>query len=291
MITHTDGIWISDKKERETVKQLTDYISACGYTPVAPNNNNFGYPTQFSKGKTTLASRLVDLVEDADIVITDNHPLVPYKGRLHSVLPEFWHQWRFDPVYIERPSSIGYNCFMARERGDRDRVFNILKQRNIIDKGLVSYLAQGYDKVNSHGTLEQCIIDTNVSLILETYIRDDVIVFSEKIFRALQMPRPWLLYCSPHSIELLRTHGFDVLEDIVDNEYDTVSNHWNRLDKIIDQLETFVTRQYTRRDYERFQQAATTNKQLLDKFAREWPLVLDELMLDIKHPELDWTVT
>ena len=105
------------------------------------------------------------------------------------------------------------------------------------------------------------------------------------------MPRPWLLYCSPHSIELLRTHGFDVLEDIVDNEYDTVSNHWNRLDKIIDQLETFVTRQYTRRDYERFQQAATTNKQLLDKFAREWPLVLDELMLDIKHPELDWTVT
>jgi len=288
MKTHTDGIWISDKKERETVKELTDYISACGYTPITPNNNNFGYPTQFSKGKTKLTSRLVDLVDDADLIVTDNHPLKPYKGRLLSVLPEFWHQWRFDPVYIDRPSSIGYNCFMARERGDRDRVFDILKQRNIIDKGLVSYLAQGYDTVNSHGTLEQCIIDSNVSLILETYIRDDVVVFSEKIFRALQMPRPWLLYCSPHSIALLKTHGFDVLEDYVDISYDRVEQHWDRMDLIINQLETFINRQYTRGDYERFEQAATHNQQLLAQFAMDWPIRLECVKLYIRTPNTDW---
>ena len=282
METHTDGIWISDKKEKETVKDFTDHIISCGYIPDAPDQDNFGYPKTFSKDNTTLACRLVDLVDDADIVVTDNHPLVPGSGRLISVLPEFWSQWRFEPVYIDRPATIGYNCFMARERGDRDRVFEIFKKRNILFSGLVSYLARGYDTVNMHGTLEQCIIDTNISLILETYIRDNTVVFSEKIFRALQMPRPWLLYCSYKSIELLKSHGFDVLDDYVDISYDSIEINWNRLDAIIDQLETFIHKQYTVKDYERFLQAAKHNQNLLELYEKSWPLKLAEIKQNIR---------
>jgi hypothetical protein len=282
METHNDGIWISDKKERSTVKELTDYIISCGYIPDAPDQDNFGYPKTFSQGTTTLSSRLVDLVEDADIIVTDNHPLVPVKGKLISALPEFWSQWRFEPEYIDRAATIGYNCFMARERGDRDRVFDILKQKNILSLGLVSYLARGYDTVNQHGTLEQCIIDTNISLILETYIRDNTIVFSEKIFRALQLPRPWLLYCSTKSIELLKRYGFDVLDDYVDITYDAIEINYNRLDAILDQLETFITKQYTPRDYERFLQAAKHNQDLLEQYEKSWPLKLAEIKHSIR---------
>lgn len=302
METHTDGIWISLQREKATVRELTDYIVACGYSAViqnndncgysafVQNNNNYGYPSTFIKGKTKLSCRLVDLVEDADLIVTDNHYLIPKNGRVISVLPEFWSQWRFEPEYNYEPVTYGYNCFMARERGDRDRVFEQLKQRNILDKGLVSYLARDYDTVNTHGTLEQCIIDSAISLVLETYVRDDTIVFSEKIFRVLQLPRPWLLYCSPYSIALLKTHGFDVLEDYVDISYDSIENHWDRMDSILDQLETFMNKTYTPRDCQRFEQAATHNQQLLDQFTKDWPLVLEELKLDIKHPELDWTV-
>ena len=282
METHNDGIWISDKKERSTVKELTDYIISCGYIPDAPDQDNFGYPKTFSQRTTTLSSRLVDLVEDADIMVTDNHPLVPVKGKLISALPEFWSQWRFEPEYIDRAATIGYNCFMARERGDRDRVFDILKQKNILSLGLVSYLARGYDTVNQHGTLEQCIIDTNISLILETYIRDNTIVFSEKIFRALQLPRPWLLYCSTKSIELLKRYGFDVLDDYVDITYDAIEINYNRLDAILDQLETFITKQYTPRDYERFLQAAKHNQDLLEQYEKSWPLKLAEIKHSIR---------
>ena len=279
METRTDKIWISEPRERQSVKTLTDHVQACGYTPtVQDSNQNFGYPYVFTKDNSTLACRLVDLVEDADIVITDNHLLRPTRGKRISVLPEFWGQWHFEPEYEDRDSSISHNCFMNRERGDRDRVFKLLKQRNILDKGLVSYLDRDYDTVNSHGTLEQCIIDTNVSLILETYIRDDVIVFSEKIFRALQLPRPWLLFCSPYSIELLRSHGFDVLDDMVNTEYDTEKNHWMRLDIILDQLETFIDRQYTPKDYERFKQAAKHNQQLLASLLHSWPEKLKTVM-------------
>jgi len=279
METHTDGIWIAEPREINTVKQLTEHIADCGYIPDDPDHNNFGYPKTFTRGTTTLASRMVDLVEDADIMVTDNHLLVPREGKIISALPEFWGQWRFQPEYIDRPSTIGYNCFMARERGDRDRTLDILKQRNLLSAGLVSYLARDYDTVNNHGTLEQCIIDTNVSLILETYIRNDTVVFSEKIFRALQMPRPWLLYCSIGSIELLKRYGFDVLDDYVDVRYDTIEIDWNRLDALIDQLETFISKQYTAKDYERFNEAAKHNQNLLEQYEKSWPLRLAE----IKH--------
>ena len=103
-------------------------------------------------------------------------------------------------------------------------------------------------------------------------------MLSEKIFRAIQLPRPWLLYCSPYSIELLRSHGFDVLDDMVNTEYDTEKNHWMRLDLILDQLETFINRQYTPKDYERFKQAAKHNQQLLASLLHSWPEKLKTVM-------------
>jgi hypothetical protein len=288
MYTHSDGIWISTEREKQTVKQLTEQIIDCGYSIVTHNSDNYGLPYEFVKGDTKLNCRLVDTVDFADITVTDNHPLVPVTGKIHSVLPEFWGQWRFDPVYVDRKPIDGYNCFMNRERGDRTRMFNNLASRNILKQGLVSYNAYGHNNLYKGGTLEQYTIDSKISVVMETYISDIQVVFSEKIFRALQLPRPWLLYCSPYSIELLKTHGFDVLEDYVDIAYDTITNHWKRMDAILDQLRTFINRQYTRRDYERFEQAATHNQQLLAQFAMDWPIRLECVKLYIRTPNTDW---
>jgi hypothetical protein len=288
MDIHTDGIWISEDREKQTVKQLTDHIIDCGYSVVTQNTDNWGYPYEFAKGNTKLACRLIDTVEFTDITVTDNHSLVPVAGKIHSVLPEFWGQWRFDPVYVDRKPIDGYNCFMNRESGERSRLFNELSSRNILKQGLVSYNAYGHNTLYKGGTLEQYTIDSKISVVMETYILDTKIVFSEKIFRSLQLPRPWLLYCSPHSIELLKTHCFDVLEDYVDIAYDTIKNHWNRMDAILDQLETSITKKYTRRDYERFEQAATHNQQLLAQFAMDWPIRLECVKLYIRTPNTDW---
>ena len=290
MEPHTDGIWISDDREKQTVKILTDHILACDYCIVTQDKDCYGCPYEFIKGDIKLACRVVDFVEFKDVTVTDNHPLVPVDGKVITVLPEFWGQWRFKPVYVDRVATYGYNCFMSRERPERDRVFELLQKRNILSHGFVSYLAKDYDTVNQHGTLEQCIIDSNVSLVVETYTSFSQIAFSEKIFRALQLPRPWLLYCSPHSIELLKTHGFDVLEDYVDTAYDKITNHWQRMDAILEQLKTFIDKQYTRRDYERFEQAATRNQQLLVQFARDWPITLEGTKLEISTPDIDWSM-
>jgi len=317
--THNDGIWISDGREKEIVKQFSQQIISSGFEPIVQCSNNFGYPYVYQRQHQRLNCRVVDSVFFTDsetwtntnsVVVTDNYPIQPMAGQLLTVLPEFWSIWHFEPKYIDRPATVGFNCFMNRPRGDRSVTFYELIKRDLLKQGFVSYncteaqyqqqfeqaelqryLDQHiagqdlipYNTVESHGTVEQCIIDSNISLVLETYTSDSHIVFSEKIFRALQLPRPWLLYCSPGSIALLKGYGFDVLEDIVDIAYDEIKEHGARLLSILDQLETFVDRQYTDKEYQRFVQAANHNQQLLLKFESRWPAKLASVLETIKQ--------
>ena len=307
--THSDGIWVATKLEKEIVKTLQAHICQAGWVPLAVDGNlNFGLPWQYQRGNQYLHCRVVDSVyhpstapmSDPDtIFVTDSHALQTVVGPVISVLPEFWHIWHFEPDYTDRVPVKAFNCFMNRCRGDRSQVFYELCKRNILHEGFVSYNCSlqvledqyqtaemqsnyqdqhqrameliPYNTVDAHGALEQCIIDSRVSLILETYTSDSHIVFSEKLFRCLQMPRPWLLYCSPGSIALLKNYGFDVLDDYVDTSYDNIVNHGHRLLIILDQLETFIDPKYTDQDYVRFEKAAIHNQNLLLMFEKGWP--------------------
>ena len=316
--THTDGIWISQSREIAIVKQLSQQLTAAGFAPLVQNSNNFGYPYVYNRGAVQVNCRLVDSVfftdanswyNESTVTVTDNHPLNPLAGPLISVLPEFWSIWHFIPEYVNRPATHGYNCFMNRPRGDRSIVFYELIERDILNQGIVSYNCTNeeleqqfikadlqqyqkthdigcellpYNTVQTHGTVEQCIIDSNVSLILETYTSNSHIVFSEKIFRALQLPRPWLLYCSPGSIALLKQYGFDVLDEYADVSYDDIVVHGDRLQAILNQMETFINRKYTEQDYQRFAQAALHNQILLATFANNWPTKFNEILNCIK---------
>jgi hypothetical protein len=317
--THTDGIWISERRERATVRALNKQLIQSGFEPKIQDNSNFGYPYVYSRDNVQLNCRLVDSAfpigsdmwgSESIVVVTDNYPLRPMAGKFISALPEFWSIWQFDPVYIDRPAGQAYNCFMNRSRGDRSIVFYELIKRNILNRGIVSFNCSAdeyqqqfveselyryntehqlgkqlvpYNTVESHGTLEQCIIDSNVSLVLETYTTDDYIVFSEKIFRALQLPRPWLLYCSTGSVGLLTRYGFDVLEDYVDHTYDSIVNHADRLAAILDQFEMFIDKDYTAQDYARFKQAAENNNALLKLFEQTWPARLETMLNQIQQ--------
>jgi hypothetical protein len=274
------------------------------YLPIEQDTNQV--ITQAIGQKTTIAYLIVDSLflqtpkawETSKLVITDNIPMRGVSGCVLELYPEYWHVYHYHPSYLDRPATHGYNCFMNRVCQDRGHTFQELKRRNILAQGLVSFnnlrpglssstaqdlLDYGDPYNNLINSLEQCVIDSNISLILETYISNDHITFSEKIFRALQLPRPWLLYCSPQAVGYLRRYGFDVLDDYVDHSYDHQPIHSDRLQCILDQLETFVYRQYNRNDYDRFEQAANHNRNLLLKFANEWPAKLAQVLDEIKR--------
>jgi hypothetical protein len=309
--THSDGIWISMPREVSIVQQITHALEQRGFIGINKSTDNYGYPSVFIRDQQKLHCRLVDSVfltnPDAfeSTVITDNIPLRQKPIKLISVLPEFWSIWHFDPEFQDRPPVWAYNCFMNRPRGDRSIVFYELIKRKILSMGLVSfnvseqecqtqfesadldrYRAQ-HDQAcvpfnNLTETLEQSIIDSKVSLVMETYISDSHVVFSEKIFRCLQMPRPWLLYCSPGSVGFLRKYGFDVLDNYVDHGYDREVNHQHRLSQLLDQLETFTDRTYNDQDYDKFQQSARHNRELLKLFAQQWPDKFKNIMEKIQ---------
>jgi len=302
--THSDGIWISEPRETAVVAALAAALKTRAV--VARTQDNFGYPTVY---EGPVYCRVVDSVflpnpdartDPLATTVTDNYPLVPVAGHLISIIPEFWSVWRFDPEYVDRAPTRRFNCFMNRPRGDRNIVFYELIRRGLLASGFVSYnctqnelaeqyvaaelerysvehlvAAVPYNTVDAHGTLEQCIVDSGVSLVVETYTADDHVVFSEKIFRVLQLPRPWLLYSSPGAVALLESHGFDVLSDCVDHTYDRIKEHTPRLMAVLNQLESI------RPDLKRSAEAAAHNRKLLKDWAILWPARLQAVVAEL----------
>jgi len=233
------------------------------------------------------------------VIVTDNIPTsrVPV-GCVVELFPEYWHVYHYEPRYQNRTPQWSYNCFMNRVSPDRSQVFHLLKDQNMLSRGLVSFnclrpnnTSPTQDDINCYGTpynnlvdsLEQCIIDSNISLVMETYNSQDHVVFSEKIFRALQMPRPWMLWCGQSSVAQLRNHGFDVLDDYVDHSYDNKTTHSDRIISMINQLKTFVNKKYNSQDFERFDRAASHNRNLLLFFAQTWPGKFDNILKKLKQ--------
>ena len=286
--THNDRIWNNglDNKERQ-IKQAFD---------------DAGIPHQ-----------LVDAVLDHEIdnvpcnLATDNYFLDQSINHV-SLLPEFWHIYRVKSKPVQATPDKLFNCMMNRISGERLHALFLLHKHGILDKGYVNFNCLNFDRdpdlstrqnhfknlvhelewQEVYATEYHLLLDkmpllipedpdasamkSQITFVIETYC-GNVVAFSEKIFRALQTPRPWVLLSSPFSVSLLRDYGFDVLDDCVDHSYDSVL-HENRtqvvLEYIIDVLknEKFVFNE------ERCKQAVETNQKLLAEFETRWPQTL-----------------
>ena len=104
-----------------------------------------------------------------------------------------------------------------------------------------------------------------VSIIMETYHNRYSVVFSEKIFRALQTPRPWVMLCSQGAVKLLRDHGFDVLDDLVNHDsYDNEYYSEDRMDAMLAELPR------VKFDPDRCLAAVDHNQDILRRLALAW---------------------
>jgi hypothetical protein len=132
---------------------------------------------------------------------------------------------------------------------------------------------------NFTGELEQVVCDSHVGLVIETYFdRPGIIAFSEKVFRALQLPRPFLLYCSPGAISVLRDQGFDMYDDILDHSYDHETNNITRQVAILNEIENSKNFVYNEEILENFEQRASHNRMLLKGFKDQWPKKLEKII-------------
>jgi hypothetical protein len=135
--------------------------------------------------------------------------------------------------------------------------------------------------VRNHAlTVEQTQVGAYLNLVIETYAGDATIAFSEKIFRALVTPAPWAVFSAKHAVGYLKTLGFDVLDDVVDHSYDslTQSSTMYGHGKISEFVKLNIQNYHNIKNLDqtklavRCQTAATHNQQLLAQLQRQWPV-------------------
>lgn len=114
--------------------------------------------------------------------------------------------------------------------------------------------------------LNQIIMQSKFSIVLETYfVHNETITYSEKIFRCLKLPRPWVLFSMRGAVQYLQELGFDVLDDLVDHSYDRIDNAMERQVKLLDISQDLCKIEFTPGMVDRMNAAATHNQQLLFK--------------------------
>ena len=193
-----------------------------------------------------------------------------------NIAPEFYgiHHMPFDLENLPSPER-AYNCFINRICPNRQSWFYKLSDIGL-DKGFVSFnidyrdspshtyadklalfdrlhyehntiFQQQYEKTRplipycnfeQTSDIENIIAKSKVSLVIETYFDDNrAIALSEKTFRALQLPRPFLLFAPMGTIQYLKSLGFKIIDDGLDHSYDTKENWIIRQRLILKQLE------------------------------------------------------
>lgn len=216
----------------------------------------------------------------------------------------------FDLDYQDTVPIKNFNCFINRMDVNRQSWLYLLMRRNLFDKGFVSFnmdvtRLDNYDPtVSAADVFEQqfqthmtnfeaehnvaksivpyrnfdtedlgtVLMQSRFSIVLETYFAEpDEITFTEKTFRSLVFPRPWLLYAAPGAVHTLRNWGFDVLDDLVDHAvYDNVNDCIQRQTAILDLAQTMCKFGVTA-NQPRLQQAAAHNLVLLKQWRSELP--------------------
>lgn len=284
--THQDRIWQAGCQQKED--DISDYLSSYSVDHLLVDAIKC-HPHELDKN-----------------FVTDNQ--FRTSANYKNLAPEFWHIYRCPATTENIYPNKHFNVMMNRISGERLMLLYMLKEADLLHKGLIGFNCLYHDmdpdqlqrQANFSQVHNDCgwhhwdklhaelkpdmpmLLDidpdtaamrSDITLVVESYVSDSVIAFSEKIFRALQTPRPWILFCSPGSVAVLRETGFDVMDDVVDHSYDKIVNVEQRLQAIITELKKlkyfFLPR---------YQQAVETNQQLLDKLELQWSYKLQSIV-------------
>lgn len=127
--------------------------------------------------------------------------------------------------------------------------------------------------IRTHNTTpEQATLQCWVNVVVETYVSDAVISLSEKTFRALVTPQPWVVQGSNRMISYLEGLGFDTLTDVVGDYRNNAST--SEFIELVDRVVSDVRKQNFEWLCNRCLAAARHNRNLLRKlnleFRQQW---------------------
>ena len=243
---------------------------------------------------------------DADTtVITDNWINTPSVYTVARVPDSFYGIYSYQPADQTWQPDRDYTFAVNRIDFKRMRILLNLHQRLKFDSGYVNFnCVQGrntdpqhnFQALLKHASAEEVIrfqqlttmmpiknysIDHDqtythswLNIAVETYSSDNVVALSEKIFRCLVTPVPWIAYSGRYTIARLRALGFDVLDDIIDHSYDRLIEAHHKISAFMDTacatINALKQHDWTTLS-QRCQHAAAHNQQQLATMKSAWP--------------------
>jgi hypothetical protein len=316
-LSHPHQLWtrnfISQIKSELAAINWVPHYSKNFHAQVRSNSyQEFVHKKFNNKIIVNLVHNAADLPEDSILVtdvVTGGH-----KGPLLRLYPEVFGIYHTDFNYENKIPTKKFNCFIHRADPFRQSWFYQLARHKLLDHGHISYWAhdrfgnrtpeeyyeflyhqnnqifqqehtEARGKIpfkNFDFCLEHAIMDSEISVVLDTFFEPNgQVSYSEKVWRAIQMPRPWLLFSSRHAVKNLREWGFDVFDDYVDHSYDNESDPVQRQIMILNQLENPI--RYTMQNLLNFVSRAQLNSQLLIQYQQEWPNKYKKITLQLSN--------
>ena len=86
--------------------------------------------------------------------------------------------------------------------------------------------------------------ETFLSVVTEVLFNHDSIFLSEKILKPIWNLHPFIVASVPFTLQKLQELGFKTFEPFIDESYDKVQNHEDRMDKILIELDKFRSKSF-----------------------------------------------
>ena len=113
---------------------------------------------------------------------------------------------------------------------------------------------------------------TNFSLIAETHFEHNQEFHpTEKTYRAIANCHPFIIASTPDFLGCMKRKGYKTFGHIIDETYDTIENHQERLDMVIHSLKGALNKSYID-----FEEIVKYNKEVLIKNAKNTQQLIRE---------------
>ena len=159
----------------------------------------------------------------------------------HAMLALDWYRFAQHDPALDRSNDykklfLIYCRDTTGTREYRKDFLNLIQQHALIDHSQIGSFST-YNITSDSSAVYDAIDHTQaaISVVLET-VFDSRIHLTEKILRPLACGHPFLLAGGPGSLALLRTYGFKTFAPCINETYDTIQDHDQRLRMIVDEM-------------------------------------------------------
>ena len=163
------------------------------------------------------------------------------------------------PVVRACRDYITFNRTITGDRAYRRTFVELLRSRDLLHQGLVSYgvdgmhedyLAVDGDRISADASASIPLTikdhsghlpdyDAFWHVVTETVFDQPKLHLTEKIFKPIVSKQPFMLLAAPGNLEYLRSYGFRTFNGIIDESYDTMPEGQDRINAVVSQLEWY----------------------------------------------------